>query len=144
MGNTVPAPDLEIIGGGGGARVDIISMGNTVPAPDLEIIGGGGGHGSPKKFFLALQASVWSKNKGGPGFPVSFPWIRHCSVKYSLVDNINKAGVSLGSFLVNKVKTHSSQTCHVTCGQDIKHKTVWKKEHMQYTCIMLVLTFQGN
>ena len=26
---------------------------------------GGGGGWFPKKFFLALQASVWSKNKGG-------------------------------------------------------------------------------
>ena len=29
--------------------------------------GGGGGAQSPKKNFLALWASVWSKNKGGPG-----------------------------------------------------------------------------
>ena len=35
----------------------------TVPDPDLEIRGGG----SPKKFFSALGALVWSKNRGaGP------------------------------------------------------------------------------
>ena len=42
--------------------------------------GGGGGHpdpeireggGSVKKFFWALQASVWSKNKGGGGVGLS-------------------------------------------------------------------------
>ena len=36
-----------------------------MPDPDLEI------RGSPKKFFLALRASVWFKNKGvgpSPGF----------------------------------------------------------------------------
>ena len=33
--------------------------------PDPEIRGEGGW--SPKKFFSTLQASVWSKNKGGPG-----------------------------------------------------------------------------
>lgn len=47
----------------------------------------------------------------------------------------------MGSFLVIKVKNHSSHTCRMTCGQDIKHKTVWKKEHTQYTCIKLVLTY---
>ena len=39
--------------------------------------GGGGGGRSPKnskKFFSALRASVWSKNKGEPG---PLPWIRH-------------------------------------------------------------------
>ena len=43
--------------------------------PDFQIKGGGGEGGSsrpwdkgkqfPKKFFSALRASVWSKNKGG-------------------------------------------------------------------------------
>ena len=40
--------------------------------PDFQIRGGGGhldpeirGAQSPKKFFLALRASFWSKNKGG-------------------------------------------------------------------------------
>ena len=46
-----------------------------VADPDIEITGGGGGGGglwSPKVFFfLALQASVWSKNKG------AHPWICH-------------------------------------------------------------------
>ena len=131
---------------------DIISMGSAVLAPNLEIIGGGGvggviqtlrkvGGRSPKKFFPTLWASVWSKNKGGARAPRPLPWIRHCSVKYSLLDNINNAGIRLGSFLASKVKNHSSHTCHVTCGQDIEHKTVWKKEHMQYTCIKLVLTY---
>ena len=52
-----------------------------MPDPDLEIIWGGqssrpldkGGGCSPPKFFSALRASVWSKNKRGP-----LPWIRHC------------------------------------------------------------------
>ena len=42
--------------------------------PDFQIRGGGGhldpeirGAQSPKKFFLALRASFWSKNKGGAG-----------------------------------------------------------------------------
>ena len=98
-----------------------------------------GGEVSPN-FFSALCTSVWSRNKGGRP-PGPLPWICHCNVKYSLVDNINKAGVSLGSFLVSKVKHHSSHTCRMTCGQDIKHKTVWKQEHMQYTCSKLVLTY---
>jgi len=38
---------------------------------------------SPKNFFSALQASVWSKNKGGSGPHGPLPWIRHCSC-YSL------------------------------------------------------------
>ena len=41
-------------GGGGGVH------------PRLEIREGGGGR-PPKKFFSALRASFWSKNKGGPG-----------------------------------------------------------------------------
>ena len=49
-------------------------MPHTVADPDLQIRGArssrpwdkGGGGWSPKKFFLALQSSVWSKNKGGP------------------------------------------------------------------------------
>ena len=49
-----------------------------MPDPDLEMGGGGssrlidkGGGRSPKKIFLSLQASVWSKNKerGGPPAP---------------------------------------------------------------------------
>ena len=50
--------------------------------------GGGGGHPDPKirrgrgrppeKFFSALRASFWSKNKGGGGdeSPGPLPWIR--------------------------------------------------------------------
>ena len=45
--------------------------------PDFQIRGGGGhldpeirGAQSPKKFFLALRASFWSKNKGGGGRPL--------------------------------------------------------------------------
>ena len=49
--------------------------------------GGGGviqtlrqGEGVSKKFFSALRASVWSKNKRGPGPPVPLPWIRYWNV----------------------------------------------------------------
>ena len=49
-------PDLQIRGGG---------------HPDPEIKGGGGGDRSPKKFFSALRASVWSKHKGGGPCPGS-------------------------------------------------------------------------
>ena len=55
------------------------------PDPSLEIREGGwwssrpldkgrGGAVSPQKFVLALQASFWSKNKGGG----ALPWIYHC------------------------------------------------------------------
>ena len=37
-----------------------------MPDSDLDIRGRGAGR-SPKKLFSALRASVWSKNKGGPG-----------------------------------------------------------------------------
>ena len=49
-----------------------------MPDPDFEIRGGGGGSSrpldkegalSPIKIFLALRASVSSKNRGGPGAP---------------------------------------------------------------------------
>ena len=53
----------------------------AVPDPDLKIKEGGGraGHQDPEirrgrvstKFFSALQASVWSKNKGGRAPPGS-------------------------------------------------------------------------
>ena len=58
-------PDLQMGGGG---------------HPDTEIRGGG----SLKKNFLALWASVWSKNKGGPG-PI--PWISHCLLKFAAEQN---------------------------------------------------------
>ena len=55
----------------------------TVVDRDLQLRGGGGGHpdpeireggGSVKKIFWALQASVWSKNKGGGwGCPLDPP-----------------------------------------------------------------------
>ena len=54
-------PDCQIRGGGPGH-------------PDPEIRGGGG---SPKKFFSALRASFWSKNKRGPRPLDLLPWIRH-------------------------------------------------------------------
>ena len=50
--------------------------------PDLHIRWGRGGHPDPeirgdgavsKKIFSALWASVWSKNKGGPGPPGPSP-----------------------------------------------------------------------
>ena len=34
---------------------------------------------SPKMFFSAPRASVWSKNKGGRT-PGPLPWIRHCNI----------------------------------------------------------------
>ena len=38
------------------------------------------GSSSPKKFFPALWASVWSKNKRGAAPPGPLPWIRHCRI----------------------------------------------------------------
>ena len=49
--------NLQLSGGGGWGG-----------HPDAEIREGGG---SVKKIFCALQASVWSKNKGGGGSPGS-------------------------------------------------------------------------
>ena len=58
----------------------------SVPDLDLEIRGAPviqtlrkGAAQSPKEFFSARRASVWSKNKGGKGggFPGPLPWIRH-------------------------------------------------------------------
>ena len=40
-----------------------------IPKPDLQISVGRGGGSSQKKCFLALQTSVWSKNKGAPRPP---------------------------------------------------------------------------
>ena len=51
--SSVADPDIQIRGGGGGCQ------------PDPEIRGGGAR--SPKKFYSALRASVWSKNKGRSG-----------------------------------------------------------------------------
>ena len=56
---TVADPDPQISGGGGG-----------VGHPDPETSGGGG---LQKKVFSALRASVWYKNKGGPGPPRAPP-----------------------------------------------------------------------
>ena len=48
-----------------------------MPDQDLEIKwgggGGGGGTGLEKFFFLALWASVWSKNEEGAGSPGPTP-----------------------------------------------------------------------
>ena len=52
MHSAVADPDLQIRGGGG--------------HPDPEIRGGGG---VKKKFFSALRASVWAKNKRGRRAP---------------------------------------------------------------------------
>ena len=59
---TVTDPDLQIRGRGGGGR------GN----PDPGIRGGGG---VSEKFFSALWASFWSRNKGGapPAPPLDPP-----------------------------------------------------------------------
>lgn len=55
-----------------------------VPVPDLQIRGRGG---LPKKS-SALQASVWSKNKGGAG-PGPLAWIRHWLLTVLLVEYLN-------------------------------------------------------
>ena len=60
---TVADPDLQIRGGGGGWEAG---------HPDLEKRGGP----VSKKFFPALRASFWSKNKAG-GTPGPLPWSRH-------------------------------------------------------------------
>ena len=51
---TVAVADSDLQIRGGGAVIQTLRY-------------GGGGSWSPKKFFLALWASVWSKNKGGVG-----------------------------------------------------------------------------
>ena len=67
----------------------------AVPDPDIKIKGGGGGragHQDPQirrgkvstKFFSALQASVWSKNKGGRP-PLDPPLGRFDCVKLKLL-----------------------------------------------------------
>ena len=64
----------------------------AVVDPDLQIRGGAGHpdpeiRGAPglKKYFSALRASVWSKNKGGPEAPRPLPWIGNCQVKLFFV-----------------------------------------------------------
>ena len=67
--------------------MNAIRLAFAVADSGLQVIGGGGGHPEPEirrgpglqKKFLALQASVWSKNKGGKGAESSapLPWIRH-------------------------------------------------------------------
>ena len=52
-----------------------------MPGLDLEIRGGR----SPKKFFLALRASFWSKNKGGrPRVPPMDPPLYH-DIRFTVV-----------------------------------------------------------
>ena len=70
---------------------------NSVADPDLQIRRGGGGGGQPdpeirergpvsKKYFSALWASFWSKNKGGPGpFPGSATVILSLKDQYRIV-----------------------------------------------------------
>ena len=59
------------------------NVNDSVPDPDLEIRGRGRSSrpfdkvGGQKRFFSALQASVWSKSKGRPGPRGPLPWIRH-------------------------------------------------------------------
>ena len=72
----------------------------AVPDPDIKIKGGGGraGHQDPQirrgkvytKFFSALQASVWSKNKGGASPPGSATGkVRLCQTQVvDLIDHL--------------------------------------------------------
>ena len=72
---TVLDPDLEIRGrGGGGGGVGVI-----------QTLRQGGGR-SPKKIFLALRASFWSKNKGGaaPRVPPMDPRLYH-DIRFTVV-----------------------------------------------------------
>ena len=68
-------------------KIDIVFFTSKTLADILtelsDKVGGGGGDGHPdpeirggaasKKFFSALRASFWSKNKGGPGPPSPSP-----------------------------------------------------------------------
>ena len=58
-----------VVPSGGSRPSDKVGAGH----PDPEIRGG---PGLQKKIFLALRASVWSKNKKAPP-PGALPWIRH-------------------------------------------------------------------
>ena len=44
-----------------------MSVSKDMADPDLQIRGGGGGGDGLQKIFLALWASVWSKNMGAGG-----------------------------------------------------------------------------
>ena len=46
-----------------------------------------------KKIISALWASVWSKNKGGPGSPVPLPSIRHCTKALESWSNLTRGEV---------------------------------------------------
>ena len=72
-GISVADPDLQIIVGGG--------------HPDPEIgAGRGGGGGVIWNFFLPFWASLWSKNKDGPGF---HHWISCISFQFLSVGKFN-------------------------------------------------------
>ena len=75
-------------------NLDLQIPGDIAPVPiqTLRWGGGGGGAGgvlgrpldkwgarSPKNFFSALRASVWSKRQGRTSRPLP-SWIRHCLV----------------------------------------------------------------
>ena len=82
-----------------------------MPDPDLEISGGGeeggggkGGRGErggglQKNFFFALWASVWSKNKVGPGPPGPSPGF--ATVKFPVVDHRCHHGEKSISYLLS-------------------------------------------
>ena len=74
-----------------------------VADPDLQIRMGGGHpdpeiRGSSKKFFSALRASVWSKNRGGPGSPGP----SHGSATATIVLNIHPYVVDLSFTAINE------------------------------------------
>ena len=82
--------------------------------PDLQIRGGGGGHPDPEirgadsKFFSAIRASFWSKNKGvGAGTP----WAPPLNPQLVLVtklppprSNTNILDIALARGLKTKIK----------------------------------------
>ena len=76
-----------------------------VANPDLQIRGGGAviqtlreGGGGSKTLFSALRASVWSKNKGGPGYPGP----SHGSATATIVLNIRHYVVDLSFAAINE------------------------------------------
>jgi len=79
--------------------------------------------GSQKKFFSALRASVWSKNKGGP--PLDPTLVHKGSVDYA--HRLNK-GVPLGKSITKHYfafSTYHPKTCSFNYIKALSQRCRW-------------------
>ena len=107
-----------------------------------------GGRSPPKKF-CALQALVWSKNKGGAESSGPLPWICHCELSAKQSDRCREVAFS-GGWTVWQIMALKCKLLFVSCRRrtinlwQYQSAQLWRVLNSRYLyCLILLLQLQN-